>query len=99
LSARDIAYITVAENDRRDKMLTLTDGTKHLAKNVTFDYLLQRLPDGDFCRINRRMVVALSAVSSYTAQWVYCNLPGIHSPIQFALSGQYRDHFLARLPR
>ena len=94
----DIAYIVVADNDRRDKLVTLKDGGQHLLKNVTFDQLLQDLSGLDFCRINRKTVIALDTVMSYTAQWVRCSLHTSPDRVQFSLSEQYRAAFISRLP-
>lgn len=96
----NIAFITVADNDRRDKTIVLKDGRNILAKNITFSRLMHHLPDVSFCQINRKTVVALNAVSSYTQQWVYCRFPGFQkSDLQFSLSEQYRDDFWNKLSR
>ncbi len=99
IHAHDIAYVTVAENDRRDKIITLKDGRTHLAKNITFLQLIERLPDRGFCQINRKTVIALEAVAGYTAQSVTCTLPGMGHSVVFPLTAQYRPDFLATLAR
>lgn len=93
----EVAFITVAENDRRDKTIVFKDGRDILAKNITFDQLLDILPDRDFCRINRKTLISMDTVATYTDQWVYCLLPQSEKPIPFAVTEQYRDTFKAKL--
>ena len=93
----DIAYIVVAENDRRDKEIWFKDGQRLLAKNVSFDEMLDKFPAGAFCKINRRTVLAVDVVSHYTNQSVSCEWTASKNPVQFKLSDQYRDHFLSLL--
>ncbi len=95
MNTNDIAYIAVAENDRRDKEIWFKDGQSFLAKNITFDDMLERFPEGQFCKINRKTVIALHAVSYYTTQWVSCEIASSKNPIQFKLSEQYREHFMS----
>src|SRR5690606_26826821 len=95
-----IAFVTVAEDDRRDKTIVLKDGRNILAKNITFNGLIQQLPNVALCQINRKTIVALDTVSSYTQQWVYCSVPEFQkSDIQFQLSEQYREDFWNKLSR
>lgn len=95
MNTNDIAYIAVAENDRRDKEIWFKDGQKLLAKNITFDDILQRFPQGQFCKINRKTVVALHAVIHYTIQTVSCEIASLKNPVQFKLSEQYREQFMS----
>ncbi|MBD1426478.1 LytR/AlgR family response regulator transcription factor [Sphingobacterium arenae] len=94
INTSDITYIVVAENDRRDKKIWFKDGQSLLAKNISFDDMLERFPEGQFCKINRKTVVALQAVNYYTTQWVSCEIDSGKNPIQFKLSEQYREHFM-----
>lgn len=98
LNVNDIAYIVVAENDRRDKEIGFKDGQNLLAKNITFDDILEKFPAEQFCKINRKTVVAMHAVSHYTTQWVSCEVTSHKKPIQFKLSEQYREQFMSLLP-
>ncbi|CDS93310.1 MULTISPECIES: LytR/AlgR family response regulator transcription factor [Sphingobacterium] len=92
-----IAYIEVADHDRRDKYIKMTDGPDILAKNISLDEILMLLPSGKFCRINRRNVIALATVSSYTAQYVICKIKEPSAMIKLTLSAPYRDHFINSL--
>ncbi|SEK40226.1 LytR/AlgR family response regulator transcription factor [Parapedobacter koreensis] len=97
INSNEIAFVTVAENDRRDKSILLKDGRYVLAKNITFDHLAHALPARAFCRINRKTLVALDTISSYTGQWVYCISPLSEAPVQFSISEQYREDFKSKL--
>lgn len=94
---RDIAVVNVAGNDRRDKIITLKDGTDILAKNITFDRLIQQLPAARFCQVNRKTMVALDMVLSYTMQWVYVAHKLGGSPLQYPLSAPYREAFVTSM--
>ena len=98
LNTNDIAYIVVAENDRRDKEIQFKDGENLLAKNITFDEILSKFPQRRFCKINRKTAIALQAVSHYTTQTVSCELTTQKNPVQFKLSEQYREQFMSLLP-
>ena len=98
LNTNDIAYIVVAENDRRDKEIWFKGGQTLLAKNITFDDILERFPQGQFCKINRKTVIALHAVKHYTIQTVSCEIVPLKTPRQFKLSEQYREQFMSLLP-
>lgn len=98
INTDDVAYISVADNDRRDKEVWLKDGQRLLAKNITFDEILTRFPQRGFCKINRKTVIALHAVSHYTTQTVSCEIASLKNPIQFKLSEQYREQFMLLLP-
>jgi len=97
MNTNDVVYIAVAENDRRDKEIWFKDGQTLLAKNITFDDILERLPQGQFCKINRKTVIALHAVSHYTIQTVSCEIASLKKTIQFKLSEQYREQFMSLL--
>ncbi|PPL02916.1 LytR/AlgR family response regulator transcription factor [Parapedobacter indicus] len=93
----EIAFIEVAANDRRDKEIAYRDGSWLLAKNITFDQLLLLLPKNRFCRINRKTIIAVDAITSYTQQWVSCSFSGSGMPLRFPLSAQYRADLKNRM--
>jgi len=97
IDCNKVAYITVADNDRRDKVIVYKDGRDFLAKNITFDQLTHLMPDNGFCRINRKTLIALDAVISYTQQWVSCSPFKAGVPTQFPISVPYRETFRAKV--
>jgi len=96
INTGDVAYIVVAETDRRDKEIWFKDGGSLIAKNITFDDILAKFPHGQFCKINRKTIIALHAVHNYTTMWVSCNIAD-HPPIQLKLSEQCRELFISLL--
>ncbi|AIM36358.1 hypothetical protein KO02_06320 [Sphingobacterium sp. ML3W] len=97
INAALISYIEVADHDRRDKYINMTDGQHILAKNISLEELITLLPTGKFCQINRRNVVSLAAVTSYTAQYVICKIKGVPPEVQLILSAPYKAHFMSSL--
>lgn len=84
--------------DSRDKILFLNDGTKITVKNSSFEKLLELLPAADFCRINKKAIIALKHVQFYshdeiTADLIYSD--GKH--YTFPLSEIYRNDFMKRV--
>lgn len=93
VKSEEIAFIEVAVNDRRDKEIAYRDGSRVLAKNITFDQLLLLLPTKRFCRINRKTIIAVDTIISYTQQWVSCDSSEGGVPRRFPISVQYRADF------
>lgn len=89
----EIAFVEVAANDRRDKQIVYRDGSRVLAKNITFDQLLGLLPENRFCRINRKTLIAVDAITSYTQQWVTFSPSEGGALRRFPISVQYRSDF------
>jgi len=97
VKSAEIVFIEVAANDRRDKEIACRDGSRLLAKNITFDQLLQLLPRNRFCRINRKTIIAVTAITSYTQQWVACFSFEGGEALRFPISAQYRADFKNRM--
>jgi DNA-binding LytR/AlgR family response regulator len=93
-----VVYITTAENDKRDKEIYLQDGTHLLAKNISFDQLLQQLPAHQFCRINKKEVIALDPVRFFVHDEITLSMPGAGEK-KFSLSENYKSEFLRKAGR
>ncbi|MFT3994549.1 MAG: response regulator transcription factor [Dysgonomonas sp.] len=91
-----INYITIAENDSRDKLVHLTEGKTLLLKNISFDKLLKLLPDHLFCRINKRDIIALRIVQYFSYDEIISSLVHAESSTIFPLSDIYRADFLSK---
>jgi DNA-binding LytR/AlgR family response regulator len=90
-----LAYIKSAEQDSRDKEAFLIDGSIVLFKNINFESLLQQLPDNDFCRVNKKEVIAIPKVKHYTHNEITLSLQDkTDAFIRVALSETYRVGFL-----
>ena len=98
LHFNDISLITNAESDRRDKRVILNQGQEVLLKNVSFEELLHVLPSSNFCRINRKTIVALGNVVAYTHDWITYNLQDSSAQqLKLSLTASYRDAFTAKV--
>jgi DNA-binding LytR/AlgR family response regulator len=93
-----VVYITTAENDKRDKEIFLQDGTQMLAKNISFDQLLQQLPVQQFCRINKKEIIALDPVRFFVHDEITLSVPGTGEK-KFSLGENYRAEFLQKAAR
>jgi len=61
-----IHYIVASDIDSRDKIALLSNGSRIFIKNMSFEKLMQVLPEKEFCRVNRKEVIALSSITAYT---------------------------------
>jgi len=96
----DIAVITTAETDRRDKTVLLKNKEEIVLKNISFEQLLGHLPSGRFCQINRKTAVALDCVLSFTHDSVITTFRDERDQaLVFSLSAQYRHTFREKASR
>lgn len=90
-----LATITAETLDRRDKLLTLTNGEKVVIKNSSFEQLLELLPESDFCRISRSEIIALRIVTGYSGDRIFArSATGQEST--HLLGEPYRKKFLEK---
>ncbi|MVZ67037.1 response regulator [Sphingobacterium sp. DK4209] len=89
-----LAYIETSTTDSRDKQAFLFNGTSIVLKNISFDKLQELLPEDQFCRINKRELIALSIVQSFSYEEVKSN---ISSPDGNLKSFQLGEAFKNRL--
>ncbi|RZJ64926.1 MAG: response regulator transcription factor [Flavobacterium sp.] len=90
--------IQTSDIDSRDKILLLADGSKIMAKNYSFDKLLNMLPEADFCRINKKEAIAVKHVRFFSHDEVIADvqMPDGH-PYTFSLTEIYRSDFSGRV--
>ncbi len=88
-----IAYITTSDVDSRDKVAVMLDSASVVLKNISFETLLSLLPEHAFCRINKRELIALRIVSSFTFDEITTTLHESGKPVRISLSEAYRQHF------
>lgn len=93
----DIACISSNAIDRRDKLLLLKNGKQVTIKNQSFEELIERLPENDFCRISRGEVIALNAVKSYTSGSVELNVE--QTQMTYSIGENYRKAFSASMKK
>jgi DNA-binding LytR/AlgR family response regulator len=93
-----IIMIRTALNDSRDKEVLLTDGSWLLLKNINFESLLGQLPESDFCRINKKEVVAVKAIKFYSQNEITLRHPDKNGKeLTLILSETYRPEFLQKV--
>jgi DNA-binding LytR/AlgR family response regulator len=93
-----IQYIKTAISDSRDKTVLLTDGSFLNLKNVKFDTLLNELPEQDFCRINKKEIIAVKAIKFFNHnEIVLHHLEENNKNTTLILSETYRSEFLKKV--
>lgn len=70
-----IAYIKTSEIDSRDKDIILNDGTNIVLKNLNFKNLLEMLPAKGFAQVNKKEIVALSAIKVFSTNEIITTIP------------------------
>jgi DNA-binding LytR/AlgR family response regulator len=93
-----IVYIKSSESDSRDKEVLQTDGQTMVLKNINFTTLLQSLPAGQFCRLNKKEVVALTAIQFFSHNEVVLH-PTVNAGkgMSLSLSDTYRTAFMEQV--
>jgi DNA-binding LytR/AlgR family response regulator len=93
-----IQYIKTASVDSRDKEVYLSDGSILILKNINFGSLLNQLPKAEFCRVNKKEIIALSAVQFFNHNEITLSLHEKNGkPILLVLSETYKNDFLAKV--
>ncbi len=88
-----IIYISTSDTDKRDKAVFLKDGSKIILKNISFEQLKSSLPEKEFCRINKKDIISLESMLSYTHQEIVLKLSN-SSDLRLTLSENYKTDFL-----
>lgn len=95
-----LLYVKTSENDSRDKIAYLSDNITFTLKNISFEKLLELLPSGDFCRINKRELIAIKTVQVFSFDEITLNLADESGqPVRLTLSDIYRQNFLQQLKK
>jgi DNA-binding LytR/AlgR family response regulator len=93
-----IQYIKTAVSDSRDKIVLLADGSFLNLKNVKFDTLLNELPEADFCRVNKKEIIAVKAIKFFNHnEIVLHHLEENNKNTTLILSETYRADFLKKV--
>jgi len=90
-----ISYISTSETDSRDKVVQMQNFTTILLKNISFARLLEILPLGQFCQINKKELIAISAVHFFSHDTITTNIIQTNGkPVVLLLSETYRKYFI-----
>ena len=93
-----ILRITVADGDKRDKAVLLDNGDRPVLKNISFAQLLEELPAAQFCRVNKKDIVALRAVKFFSHDELTLLSPD-DGEERIPLGENYRKLFLGKARR
>jgi len=95
LIADQIEYISTSDTDSRDKLAQMQNFTTILLKNISFARLLAILPLGQFCQINKKELIAISAVHFFSHDTITTNFVlSDGKPMVLFLSETYRKDFI-----
>lgn len=96
----ELVYVRTSEVDSRDKTALLKNGTNVQLKNITFEKLISLLPASDFCRINKKELIALSCVQFFSTEQISINI-GVQSkkPMVLTLGETFRADFSNKINR
>ena len=93
-----ICYITASEIDSRDKQVLLEDGYELILKNISFDTLMEELPQSEFCRVNRFEVIALKHVKMLSNDSIITHIKLKNDQqLTLGLSESYKNEFLQKV--
>lgn len=88
-----IAYITTSEIDSRDKVAVMLDQSQTVLKNISFETLQSQLPGHLFSRVNKKQLIAVRIIASYTHNEITTTLSNGTAPLTIPLSEIYRHEF------
>jgi DNA-binding LytR/AlgR family response regulator len=90
-----VLYVTTADTDRRDKLMTL-EHENLVLKNISFEKLLGMLPPTEFCQVNKKEIIALRIVQFFTHSEIITSLTEKNGKKKIlALTDNFRSHFLS----
>lgn len=91
-------YIKTSEIDSRDKIAKLSNGEELTLKNISFTELIALLPANDFCRINKKEIVAIKAVQVFFSSEVTLSVKDLTGKnMTLVLSETYKSEFLKKV--
>ena len=95
-----LVYIKTSEIDSRDKTTLLENGTVLQLKNIAFEKLISFLPPDEFCRINKRELIALNRILYLSNDQIITNIYfQSEKPMVLTLGETYSTEFMRKLNR
>lgn len=95
-----LVYVKTSEIDPRDKTSLLTDGNTMQLKNISFEKLTSLLPVEEFCRINKKELIAVRCVKYFSSEQITTNIHfQSETPMVLTLGEPYRTDFLSKIKR
>lgn len=91
-----IQYITISENDSRDKIVYLENGTKYTLKNISFEKILKQIPSNLFCQVNKKDVISIKVIQHFTFDEITIEINSFQKIMKLNLSDVFRSEFLKK---
>jgi len=98
LHSNTIVLIRTSANDSRDKEVLRNNESDLVLKNIKFETLLNELPATDFCRVNKKEIIAIKAVKFFSHNEIILNISDKNGRfLTVMLSETYRGDFLSKI--
>lgn len=92
-----LQYVRTSEIDSRDKIALLTSGTSLQLKNISFEKLISLLPPDEFCRVNKKELIALNCVQYFSSEQITTNIAfQSEKKLVLPLGEAYRTEFIRK---
>lgn len=93
-----LVYVKTSEIDSRDKIAILNNGSSLHLKNISFEKLISLLPSNEFCRINKKEMIALNIVKYFTTNQITSNIYlQSEKPLVLTLGETFRAEFISKI--
>lgn len=89
-----LVFIAVSDTDSRDKIVYLSNGNQVKLKNISFQKLLQQLPERQFCQVNKQEIIAMNIVKYYSYDLIESNYVLDGKTKTFTIGNNFREQFL-----
>lgn len=100
LDVNQLVYVRTSEIDSRDKTAHLSNGTSLHLKNISFEKLISLLPSAEFCRVNKKELIAISTVHYFSGDQITTNFYfQSEKPMIVSLGETYRTGFVSKINR
>lgn len=91
----ELCLIRTSETDSRDKVVFLQNNSKMQIKNISFARVLELLPADQFCRVNKKELIAFRCVHFFSHDTITTNIIQHNGkPLVVILGETYRKNFL-----
>lgn len=92
-----LQYVRTSEIDSRDKIALLASGTSLQLKNISFEKLISLLPPDEFCRVNKKELIALNCVQYFSTEHITTNIAlQSEKNLTLTLGEAYRTEFIRK---
>lgn len=90
----EILLVSGSDTDKRDKIAWLENQQRVILKNISFEQLQSILPKEKFCRVNKKDLISIKAVRSYSHDEIITRITTRDNvAIKVALTETYRADF------